>query len=72
MRVKGITRKLDNMGRIVIPRELRKALGVEEGQQVEMVLVNGGVLVKADNCNNDKKLEEYTKEELIKELSRRL
>lgn len=71
MKVKGITRKLDQLGRLVIPRELRKALNMEEGQRLEMVLVEDGILVKVNNYDNTKRLEDYTKDELIRELIKR-
>lgn len=34
MREKGIERKVDELGRVVIPIEMRRALGLEEGTAV--------------------------------------
>jgi AbrB family looped-hinge helix DNA binding protein len=34
----GIVRKIDDLGRVVIPAEMRRTLGVEEGDQLEIVL----------------------------------
>lgn len=41
MRVPGVIRKLDGLGRIVIPQEMRKSLGLQEGDEVEIQLENG-------------------------------
>ena len=46
MRVRGITRKTDGLGRIVVPREYRKELGIENGDEVEIFLLESGVLIK--------------------------
>ena len=44
----GVTRKADDLGRIVIPSEFRKELGLnnEENTWMEMFLVNGGVYIR--------------------------
>lgn len=34
----GIVRRLDDLGRIVIPREMRQKLGIREGDAFEIVL----------------------------------
>ena len=38
MRVPGWIRKVDNLGRVVIPQELRNALEIHGGDQVELRL----------------------------------
>jgi len=40
----GIVRKLDNLGRIVIPMELRKVMGLEVGTPVE-IYVEGEIIM---------------------------
>ena len=42
----GITRPLDNLGRIVIPKELRTAKNLESGDQVEIFTTEEGILIK--------------------------
>ena len=44
----GISRKTDVLGRIVIPIEFRKELGLDEEEKpwVEMFLVNDGVYIR--------------------------
>lgn len=51
MKTTGITRKLDDLGRIVIPRELRKELRLEENTKME-ILVDGNkiILQKFGTC----------------------
>lgn len=42
----GIVRKIDDLGRIVIPAEYRRTLGVHEGDELEMVLEGDHVVVR--------------------------
>ena len=45
----GITRSIDNVGRVVIPAEIREKLDMEVGDKVEIFAVKGGVLlIKAE------------------------
>lgn len=44
MQVRGIIRRIDDLGRLVIPRELRERLNIKPGQPMEIVAI-GGVLV---------------------------
>ena len=34
--MKGIVRRFDTLGRIVVPKELRKALNIKEGDPIEI------------------------------------
>ena len=34
----GIVRKIDDLGRIVIPAEMRRTLGINEGDQLEILM----------------------------------
>lgn len=49
----GIKRKVDELGRIVIPKEFRKEIHIKEGDYVEMDLKGKQVIVKKSN-NTDK------------------
>lgn len=40
MRATGIVRRIDDLGRIVIPREIRRSLGIREGDALE-IFVDG-------------------------------
>ena len=42
----GLIRKLDNLGRIVIPIEIRKNMGIREGSSMEIIPDADGILIK--------------------------
>ena len=46
MRKTGVTRKLDELGRIVIPKEIRNNFKIEEGDQIEFYLNNNEIVIK--------------------------
>lgn len=51
----GISRKVDELGRVVIPKELRKNLGIEEGDLLEISLKGQDVILRKVNqkcCTN--------------------
>ena len=39
MKATGITRRIDDLGRIVLPKELRKTLGIEPGTEETVTLL---------------------------------
>ena len=43
----GIERKIDNLGRIVIPISYRKALGLNNEDSVTVSLENGNIIISA-------------------------
>lgn len=43
---RGITRPLDNLGRIVIPMEFRKELNISEKDKLSIYLLEDGLYVK--------------------------
>lgn len=45
MKNTGITRKVDDMGRIVLPIELRRNTGIEEGTSLEIYVDDTGSIV---------------------------
>jgi len=42
----GIVRKIDDLGRVVIPAEMRRILGVREGDQLEISLEDDHVEIR--------------------------
>jgi len=42
----GIVRKIDDLGRVVIPAEFRRVLGVEEGDELEISLEGDHVAIR--------------------------
>lgn len=45
MRAVGIVRKVDELGRVVIPKELRRVLGMPEGTPLEIFTSQNGEVV---------------------------
>lgn len=41
----GITRKIDQVGRVVIPSEIREKFGMEIGDKLEFYAVENGILL---------------------------
>lgn len=46
MKATGITRKIDELGRIVLPIELRRTLGIAEGDPMEIYVENDRIILK--------------------------
>lgn len=46
----GITRKIDTLGRITLPKELRNFYKMNDGDYVEIVATQGGILIKLPGC----------------------
>lgn len=42
----GISRRVDDLGRIVIPKEIRRSLGIREGSEMELFVSDEGVMLK--------------------------
>lgn len=42
----GIVRPLDRLGRIVLPMEFRKTMGLKEGTQMEIIGARDGLLLR--------------------------
>jgi len=47
----GVVRRIDDLGRIVIPKEQRRVLGVAEGDPLEIIIENGCIkIIPAVKC----------------------
>ena len=46
MKATGIVRRIDDLGRVVIPKEIRGTLGIREGDPLEVYTTDGGVLFR--------------------------
>ena len=53
MRRTGIVRRIDDLGRIVIPKEVRKILRIKEGEPMEIFIEDGGVIFKKYDANKN-------------------
>jgi AbrB family looped-hinge helix DNA binding protein len=47
MKPTGIVRKVDELGRVVIPREIRRTMKIRSGSDMEFSAQGGGLLVKS-------------------------
>ena len=46
MKTTGITRRIDELGRIVIPKEIRKTLRIKDGESLEIYVENENIILK--------------------------
>ncbi len=65
MKSTGIVRKIDDLGRVVLPIELRRTLNLEVGDGLEIFTENDGIVLKKYEascvfCGGDKKLKDYS------------
>ena len=58
MKATGIVRRLDDLGRIVIPKEVRRSMGVGEGSPLEMYIdeASGGLVLRPYHAEASSKL----------------
>ena len=45
MKTTGIIRRIDDLGRIVIPKEIRKTMRIKEGEQLEIFTENNMIYI---------------------------
>ncbi len=45
----GIEKEVDRLGRVVIPAEYRKRLGIKEGMRVLLSFENDAIMMRAEN-----------------------
>lgn len=46
MKATGIVRRIDDLGRVVIPKEIRRSVNIREGDPLEIFLEDDGVVFK--------------------------
>ena len=68
MKAIGIVRRVDNLGRVVVPKELRRSLGWDEDTPLEIFTIDGGVVFKKYRKENEQ-IENFRKrmENLLKD-----
>jgi transcriptional pleiotropic regulator of transition state genes len=64
MKALGIVRNLDNVGRLVIPKEIRNVMGISEGDPLEISQVDNEIIIRKYNkgcifCGSDKSIFEF-------------
>ncbi len=60
----GLTKKIDNLGRVVIPKEIRLSLGIKEGDALSINLDKDKLILskqenKCASCGTTRKLAYY-------------
>ena len=55
MKATGIIGRIDDLGRVVIPREIRRTLHIKEGDPLEIFTGEGGVIFRKYNPTCDVK-----------------
>lgn len=69
MRATGIVRRMDDLGRIVIPKEIRKNLGLREGTPMEVFTDHeGGVIFKRYSTEENVKEQLKTLDEFFQDM----
>lgn len=58
MKSTGIVRKIDSLGRIVIPKEIRKNLGIKDGEILEIFLEEERIVLS--KCSSLNSIEKYS------------
>lgn len=46
MKTTGVVRRTDDLGRIVIPKEIRKNMGIREGESMEIFLDGEDIVLR--------------------------
>jgi AbrB family transcriptional regulator, transcriptional pleiotropic regulator of transition state genes len=64
MKESGIVRNVDNVGRIVLPMEIRKVMSIKEGDPVEIIKENNQIILRKYHkgcifCGNEKGIKEF-------------
>ena len=64
MKAKGIVRNLDQLGRLVIPKEIRRVFDINEGDPVEIFTDGDKIIIKkyaqgCQCCGNMENIKEY-------------
>lgn len=53
MKATGMTRPLDSLGRICLPKELRRTLGINEGDPIEFFVDGDFIIMRKYNAVGD-------------------
>ena len=66
MKATGVIRRMDEIGRIVIPKEIRRSMHLEEGEALEIFTEENAVIFKKYGINDEE--EEREEKEMEKSL----
>lgn len=62
MKATGIIRRIDDLGRVVIPKEIRRNLGIHEGDPLEIFIENNCVCFNKYQTDRIEKVSEAFKD----------
>ena len=70
-------RKIDELGRVVIPIEIRKVLEIKERDSLQISLENDSIFIKKEEphcifCNSTSKLESFYNKNICKDCIKKL
>ena len=77
MKSTGIIRKVDDLGRIVLPIELRRTLDISERDELEIYMENDQIILKKYEpscifCGCDKRLVSYSGKNICRDCVRKM
>lgn len=75
MKATGIVRRIDDLGRVVVPKEIRRVLRIREGDPLVTTLTQNGKADKQGICEDSKVPEKENRvlaEERIRQIKREL
>lgn len=53
MKATGIVRRIDDLGRVIIPKEVRRSINLHEGDPLEIFLDDGGLVLRKYNLSEE-------------------
>lgn len=53
MKATGVVRRIDDLGRIAIPKEIRRELGVSEGTSMELFIEGKTLVIRRYDINKE-------------------
>ncbi len=77
MKSTGIVRKVDELGRVVIPIELRRTMGIDEKDALEIYVDNEKIILRKYEpacifCGNAADIQDYRGKRVCKECARNM
>lgn len=77
MKKTGIIRKVDELGRVVLPIELRRTLDIGEREELEIYLDDDKIVLKKYEtacifCGNTKKLTTYCEKQVCRDCIKKM
>lgn len=77
MKATGVVRKVDELGRIVVPIELRRNLEIKEGTPLEIFIDEEGIVLRKYQiscifCNSSEELKDFNGKKICEDCIRKL